>query len=411
MSNLNTAISRFIPSIPEKRLNNHYIILVIITIAHFINDLTQAIAPAIYPQLERMYNLSLSQIGLITLCAQLSASVLQPFVGNFTDKYPQPFSQFFSMCLSSLGIIILAYADSYLWVLVAVTCIGTAASIFHPESSRVANLSSGGRLNLSQSIFQLGGYAGLACAPLLAVFLIVPNGQRYILWVLLLTCAVKILLIHVGLWRQKMLKSTVTTLSNQVEAERKTDTLQVRRNIIILLILIFSKYFFSAGITNYFQFYAIRTFGLAEGKSQLLLFYFLLATALATLLGGMLADRWSKIAVIRLSVLGSIPLALLLPYVDLWATVFILIACGFILSLSFSPILVYAQQLMPHKIGAISGLFYGFAMGMSGLGAACLGVLADLYGINYTYTIISLLPLLGFAVLFFSHKQKAELAS
>lgn len=408
MGNLNNLVNQPLSLVEETTIKSKYGILVIITIAHFINDLTQAIAPAIYPQLERMYNLSLSQIGIITLCAQLSASVFQPLVGSFTDKYPQPFSQFFSMCLSSCGLIILAYADSYLWVIVAVTCIGIGASIFHPESSRVANLSSGGRLNLAQSIFQLGGYGGLACAPLLVVFLILPNGQRYILWCLLLTFLAKTLLVYVGLWRKRMLASTVPVFRTKVNNEGETKNLNARKSILILLILIFSKYFFSAGITNYFQFYAIRTFGIAEGESQLLLFYFLLATAVATLLGGILADLWGKLAVIRLSVLGSIPLALLLPHVDMWATVFLLILCGFLLSLSFSPILVYAQELMPHKIGAVSGLFYGFAMGMSGLGAAMLGMLADVHGIAYVYKVISLLPLLGLVVLFFSPKSKVD---
>lgn len=396
--------STYLPKSHE--INHDYSILGAITIAHFINDMMQAIIPTIYPQLEKAYHLSLSQIGVITLCAQLSASVFQPVVGWLTDKYPQPFSQLIAMILSSCGIIVLAYANTYHQIVIAVICIGIAASIFHPESSRVANLASGGRLNRAQAVFQLGGYGGLACAPLLVVMVILPNGQQSVLWLLFLTFFGKILLLYVGLWRRRILQSGFRKAKRNMEDIRPLNRKQLRRSIVVLLLLIFSKYFYTAGISNYFQFYAIGNFGVTEKQAQMYLFYFLLSTAIATLIGALVADHWGKIFVIRLSVLGSIPFAVMVPYVDITTAVVLITAVGFLISLSFSPILVYAQQLMPNKIGMVSGLFYGVAMGLSGIGAAVLGSLADVKGIDYIQNIISLLPFLGLVVFLFPQRTR-----
>lgn len=382
-----------------KKLKTEYRILIAISIAHLINDLLQSVAPSIYPQLQKEYNLSMTQIGIVTLCAQLSASIFQPIVGAYTDKHPMPFSQVFGMALSTIGILALAYANNYYWILLAVVLIGIGASIFHPESSRVANLSSGGKLGFAQSIFQLGGYAGIAFTPLLMVWIILPNGQKSIIWLLLLTFTAKALLIYVGIWRKNLLngkgRNTINRQNLMPEISRK------RRNIsiIILLILIISKYFYSSGITNYFQFYTIEKFGIGENQAQIYLFYFLAATAIGTLLGGLITDRLGKNFVIGISVYGAIPLVLALPYANLFATAILIIMIGVIISLPFSAILVYAQQLMPHKVGAVSGLFYGFAFGMSGLGATILGVIADAEGIEFIYKITSFLPILGLVIL------------
>lgn len=393
-------INQPIPIPTKKLLKTNYAVLIAITVAHFINDLMQAVVPSIYPQLVRQYGLTLTQVGIITLCGQMSAAIFQPMVGTYTDKKPQPYSQFYGMILSSFGIIVLAFADSFYGFIIAVVLIGIGASIFHPESSRVANLSSGGKLNFAQSIFQLGGYGGIACAPILVVLLVLNKEQYYILGFLLLTFVGKILLLYVGKWRKNQLRLGYSTSSKLIR-KYQIGRNRTRRIVLILLVLIFSKYFYSAGMTNFFQFYVIETFNTSEEQAQIFLFYFLIATAAATLIGGIMADHLGKLFIIRLSVFGSIPLALMLPYASSSITAILVIFLGLFISLSFSAILVFAQELLPHKIGAISGMFYGFAMGMSGLGAAFLGFVADYTGVAFIYMFISFLPLLGLVILFF----------
>lgn len=384
-----------------------YNILFAIAIAHLLNDLLQAVITASYPQLKQEFGLSMTQIGIITLCYQISASIFQPLVGNFTDKRPMPYSQVFGMLFTILGIITLAFSTSYIWVLISVLFIGTGSSIFHPESSRVAFLASGGKRSLAQSIFQLGGNAGTAIAPLLIALIVIPHGKKYTLWFVVFAVLATIILFYVGKWRSRELKK----YSNAPQKEIVLPNLSSRQtsiSVAILLILIFSKYFYTAGITNYFQFYTIKKFGLSQVQAQVYLFYFLGAAALGTLLGGMFGDKFGRKFVIWFSVLGAAPFALLLPYANQEWTAVLIVLIGLIISSAFPAILVYVQELLPEKIGMISGLFYGFAFGMGGLASAVLGKVIDLTDIDFVYKLCSFLPLMGFIAYFLPNLNKKE---
>src|SRR5690606_26392574 len=368
-----------------------YAILIAISLAHLINDLLQAVIPAIYPRLEAKFDLSMAQVGIITLCYQLSASIFQPVVGAYTDKNPKPFSQVIGMCFTILGIITLAYAPSYTFVLVAVTLVGIGSSIFHPESSRVAFMASGGRRSFAQSVFQIGGNAGTALAPLLVAWIVLPNGQKYILWFVLFAFVAQFFLGYIGRWYKNNLRDKTNTNGKQIRLPNLSNT-KITFSVIILLVLIFSKYFYMAGITSYFQFYTMDKFGLTEVQAQVYLFYFLIAVAVGTLLGGIFGDRFGRKYVIWFSVLGAAPFTLLLPYANLQQTAILIVLVGLIISSAFPAILVYAQELLPKKIGMVSGLFYGFAFGMGGLGSAILGWWADKTSIEYIYFVCSYLP-------------------
>ncbi|MDO4228287.1 MAG: MFS transporter [Capnocytophaga sp.] len=384
-----------------------YNILFAIAIAHLLNDLLQAVITASYPQLKQEFGLSMTQIGVITLCYQVAASIFQPLVGNFTDKHPMPYSQVFGMLFTILGIIVIAFSISYAWILVAVILIGTGSSIFHPESSRVAFLASGGKRSLAQSIFQLGGNAGTAIAPLLIALIVIPHGKKHTLWFVTFAILATIILFYVGKWRSKELKK----YSNNQKKDIILPNLSSRQtsiSVVILLILIFSKYFYTAGITNYFQFYTIQKFGLSEVQAQVYLFYFLGAAALGTLLGGMFGDKFGRKFVIWFSVLGAAPFALLLPYANQEWTAILIVIIGLIISSAFPAILVYVQELLPKKIGMISGLFYGFAFGMGGLASAVLGKVIDLTDIDFVYKMCSFLPLMGLIAYFLPNLSKKE---
>jgi len=388
-----------------QKTSTSYTVLFAIAIAHLLNDLLQGIILAMYPQLERNFNLSMTQIGMITLCFQLSSSIFQPIVGAFTDKYPKPYSQVFGMLFSAIGIVFLAYAVNYYWILIAVTFVGIGSSIFHPESSRVAFLASGGRRSLAQSIFQLGGNSGSALAPLLVAWLIIPNEQRYIVWFVGFALLAKIILLYVGRWRSRELKY-VNVNNKKTIVSPNLSQKKVIISIVILLILIFSKYFYIAGITSYFQFYTMQKFNFTEVEAQVYLFYFLGAAAIGTLLGGVLGDKFGRKFVIWISILGVAPFALCLPYSnEVWTGVFI-VFIGLIISSAFPAILVYSQELLPKKIGTISGLFYGFAFGMGGLASAILGRIADSTNIAYVYNICSFLPLIGLVTFFLPNLTK-----
>lgn len=387
------------------RTKTSYSILFAIAIAHLLNDLLQAVIPAIYPQLERKFDLSMAQIGIITLCFQLSSSIFQPLVGNYTDKNPKPYSQVFGMMFTSLGIATLAYAPSYHWVLIAVTLVGIGSSVFHPESSRVAFLASGGRRSLAQAIFQLGGNTGTALAPLLIAWIVIPNGKKHILWFVLFAILAKIILVYVGKWRSNELKNTANGIKKPIVLPDLTQK-QITFSVIILLVLIFSKYFYTAGITSYFQFYTMKKFGLSEVQAQVYLFYFLGAAAVGTLLGGIFGDKFGRKFVIWFSILGAAPFALMLPYADQQWTAVLVVLVGLIISSAFPAILVFAQELLPKKIGMVSGLFYGFAFGMGGLASAVLGYIADQTSIEYVYKICSFLPLIGLIAYFLPNLKK-----
>lgn len=371
-------------------------VLAAISSSHLVNDMMQSLILALYPIFKGQFHLSFAQVGLITLTYQLTASLFQPLIGLRTDRRPAPYSLPMGMASTLCGLLLLAYAPNFATVLAAAMLVGIGSAIFHPESSRIARLASGGRHGLSQSIFQLGGNAGTAIGPLLAAAVIVPNGQRSVAW---FGCAALLgigLLCYVGRWYQQHLLAVAASPKPRAAAgEARLPSRTVAWVIAVLLVLIFSKYFYIAGLSSYYTFYLMQKFGVSVQSAQLHLFGFLLASAAGTLIGGPVGDRIGRKPVIWASILGVAPFALVLPYANLeWTTVLTLVI-GFVLSSAFSAILVYAQELMPHRIGTVSGLFFGFAFGMGGLGAAVLGVLADHTSIVWVYKAISFLPLLG----------------
>jgi MFS transporter, FSR family, fosmidomycin resistance protein len=366
-----------------------------ISFSHFLNDMIQSLIIAIYPLLKGEFALTFMQIGAITLTYQVCASVLQPVIGIYTDKHPQPHSLSLGMGFTLIGLATLAWAPNYAAVLGAAALVGTGSSIFHPESSRIARLASGGRHGLAQSIFQVGGNAGSAMGPLLAAWIIIPHGRTSVAWFALAALLAIAVLWNVGAWyRRRHVDPAVPAKPRAVPAGSVSPR-RVAWPVAILLTLIFSKYFYLASITSYYSFYLIEKFHLSVQSAQLYLFYFLLAAAFGTLFGGPIGDRVGRKRVIWFSILGVAPFAMLLPYVDLLWTGILSFIIGLILASAFSAILVFAQELMPGKIGAVSGLFFGFAFGMGGIGAAVLGSLADLYGIEFVYRMCAFLPLLG----------------
>jgi FSR family fosmidomycin resistance protein-like MFS transporter len=366
-----------------------------ISFSHFLNDMIQSLIIAIYPLLKGEFALTFMQIGAITLTYQVCASVLQPVIGIYTDKHPQPHSLSLGMGFTLIGLATLAWAPNYAAVLGAAALVGTGSSIFHPESSRIARLASGGRHGLAQSIFQVGGNAGSAMGPLLAAWIIIPHGRTSVAWFALAALLAIAVLWNVGAWYRRRHVDRAVPAKPRALPEGSVSPRRVVRPVAILLTLIFSKYFYLASITSYYSFYLIEKFHLSVQSSQLYLFYFLLAAALGTLFGGPIGDRVGRKRVIWFSILGVAPFAMLLPYVDLLWTGILSFIIGLILASAFSAILVFAQELMPGKVGAVSGLFFGFAFGMGGIGAAVLGSLADLYGIEFVYRMCAFLPLLG----------------
>lgn len=382
-----------------------YSILFSISFAHLLNDLIQAIIPSVYPILKENYQLSFSQIGLITFAFQLSASLLQPFVGYYTDKYPQPFSQIYGMLFSLAGIVSLSFATNFYWILVSVVLIGIGSAIFHPESARISNMASGGKRGLAQSIFQVGGNLGTALAPLLVALIVVPNSQRYILWFIVAVIIALGIISKIAYWYRDHLvfkKNKPTVFINYHNLSKS----KVKWAILVLLLIIFSKFFYTAGLSSYYTFYIMDKFNLSIKEAQFHMFIYLIAYALGTILGGPLGDKIGRKHVIWLSVFGATPFALLLPYVNLFWTDVLMITIGIIMSSAFPAILVYAQELVPKKLGMISGLFYGFAFGMGALGSALLGILADTTSIQYVYHVCSYLPLIGIICFFLPNLKK-----
>ncbi|WON93527.1 MFS transporter [Sphingobacterium sp. Lzh-3] len=371
-----------------------YPILFAISLSHLLNDLIQSVIPAVYPMLKSNYALSFTQIGIITLVFQLTASILQPFVGLYTDKNPTPRSLAVGMLFSLAGLICISFASNFIYILLSVSLIGMGSSIFHPEASRVAHLASGGKKGLAQSIFQVGGNAGGAIGPLLVALIVIPFGQQYIGVFGVLAIVAVMILTYVGNWYQIHLKPKTQTTS---VAASKSDLSKskVIFALVILLILIFSKYFYMASMTSYFTFYLINKFHVSVQESQIYLFIFLASVAAGTILGGPLGDRYGRKLIIWVSILGAAPFTLLLPHVGLGATIILAILIGLIISSAFSAILVYATELIPGKVGMIAGLFFGFAFGMGGIGSAVLGWLADQTSIEYVFNICAYLPLIG----------------
>jgi FSR family fosmidomycin resistance protein-like MFS transporter len=365
-----------------------------ISVTHLINDMMQSVLLALYPVLQGNFKLSFVQIGFITVAFQFSASLLQPIIGRFTDKKPQPFSLPIGMTFTMLGLILLSRAWNYPIVLAAAVLIGMGSSVFHPESSRVARMASAGQHGLAQSIFQVGGTMGSSIGPLLAALLIVPLGQPSVAWVALAALVGIVILFRVSRWYAQNLTGVRGRASLSRTDTGLTDK-QVRSGLTILLILVFSKFLYLSSLNSYFTFYLMHHFGLTIQHAQYCLFVFLLGGAIGTITGGPIGDRIGRKRVIWGSILGSAPFALMLPYVNLPTTIVLVFLVGLILSSAFPAIVVYGQELAPGKTGAISGMFFGLAFGVAGIGAAALGALADSMSIEFVYHVCAFLPLLG----------------
>lgn len=375
-------------------------ILFAISFSHLLNDTIQSLIPAIYPVVKNAYHLSFTQIGLITLTFQMAASLFQPFVGLYTDKRPQPYSLAIGMGFTLLGLVSLSQSAGFYSMLVSVALVGTGSSIFHPEASRMAHAASGGRRGLAQSIFQLGGNFGSSLGPLLAAWIIVPYGQKSVIWFTIIALIAILILSRVGNWYKGYLISKARQAAKMQSMINRFSRRRVIFSVIILLILIFSKYFYMASLTSYFTFYVIDKFQVSVQSSQVYLFVFLVSVAAGTLAGGPVGDRFGRKYVIWFSILGTAPFALLLPYANLFWTGILIVPIGMILASAFSAILVYAQELIPGKVGLVAGLFFGFAFGMGGIGSALLGKLADSTSIGYVFQVCSFLPLIGILTAF-----------
>jgi FSR family fosmidomycin resistance protein-like MFS transporter len=375
-----------------------YAVLAAISFSHLLNDLLQSLIVSIYPLLKGAFTLNFGQIGLITLCYQLCASVLQPLIGIYTDRHPQSHSLSFGMGCTLAGLLTLAWAPDYALVLVGAALVGTGSAVFHPEASRIARLSSGGRHGLAQSVFQVGGTSGSALGPLLAAWIVLPRGKSSLAWFALAALLAIAVLWNVGGWyRRNHLNGPA---AQRVRRPPPPATAAGWRGMGILLLLIFSKFFYLASISSYYTFYLIDRFGVTIGSAQVHLFVFLAASALGTLLGGPLGDRIGRKQVIWISILGVAPFTLALPYANLEWTGILSFVIGFTLASAFSAIVTLGQELMPGRVGMVSGLFFGFAFGVGGIGAAVLGVVADHAGVDAVYRICAFLPLLGIVAAF-----------
>ncbi len=371
-----------------------YPILFLVAGGHLLNDLLQALVPAIYPLIKANFGYSFTLIGIINLVYQITSSILQPFVGQYVDKHKHPYILPFGMCFTLSGIVLLAYANNFGLILLAVALIGCGSSIFHPESAHLAQLASGGKKGLAQGIFQVGGYTGNAAGPLLAALIIIPFGQRSLSWFAVFALLAILLTVRVGRW-YALQPPALNHQPSAAVGDHKFSKREINSALGILMFLIFTKYFYMTCLTSYYTFYLMDRFAVSVQTSQLFLFAFLAATAVGTICGGALGDKYGRKLVIWLSILGAAPFTIVMPYTGLWTTFVLAIIIGLIISSAFSAILVYATDLMPEKIALISGLFYGLMFGLSGLGSAILGWLADLTTIQTVFRITSFLPLLG----------------
>lgn len=371
-------------------------ILLALSFSHLLNDTLQSLIPSIYPMVKDSFQLTFTQIGMITFTFQISASVLQPLVGLYMDKKPQPYALAVGMCFTMAGLVWLSMADSFNIVLLSVALIGVGSAIFHPEASRIARMASGGRHGMAQSLFQVGGNAGSSLGPLLAALILLPYGRSQIIWFSIVALLAILILSWVGNWyKSNMHLAKKKPVAEGGPVRPALSKGKVTFSIIILLLLIFSKYIYMASLTSYFTFYLIDKFGVSIQNSQIYLFIFLFAVAAGTFIGGPVGDRIGRKYVIWISILGVAPFALLLPYVNLFWTGVLSVVIGLVLSSAFSAILVYAQELIPGKVGMVAGLFFGFAFGIAGIGSALLGNLADATSIEYVFFVCSFLPLIG----------------
>lgn len=382
-----------------------YSMLIICGISHFLNDMIQSIIPSIYPILKDKFDFSFAQIGIITLIFQMTSSILQPFTGLYADKHPRPYALSIGMCFTLVGLLVLAFAENYLLILLSVSVVGLGSSIFHPTASRVAQLASGGKKSLAQSIFQVGGNGGSALGPLLAAAIILPFGQHSISFFALAALLAAIIMIRLGSWYEARMAYATKHPQKTVGINTNISKRAKYGALAILIMLVFSKYFYTSCITSYFTFFLIDKFGISVGASQLCLFVFLAAFAIGTVAGGLLGDKFGRKYVIWFSILGSAPFALIMPYANFAWTIVCTFLSGLIIASAFSSIVVYATDLMPDKVGLIAGIFFGLMFGLGGLGSAFFGWLADKTSIEFIFQVSSYLPLLGIIAGFLPNTQ------
>jgi FSR family fosmidomycin resistance protein-like MFS transporter len=390
----------------EASTRTSFRILLALSVCHLLNDLLQALLPALYPILKQQFDLSFTQIGLLTLTNQVTASVLQPAVGTFTDRRPQPYSLVFGMTMTLSGVLMLALAHRFGLLLVAAAFVGVGSSIFHPESSRLARVASGGRHGFAQSLFQTGGNFGSSLGPLLAAFIVVPRGQGSIAWFSVCALIALVLMWRIGQWYSHL---HLRKAAGKAQTAIPPMTSGAKRTVAVLLALVFSKYVYLMSLSSYFMFFLIDRFHISSNSAELYLFAFLGAVAAGTFAGGPIGDRFGRKYVIWGSILGVLPFTLALPYASLFWTACLSVIIGLVLASAFSAILVYAQELLPGRVGFVAGLFFGFAFGIAGLGAAVLGKFADWYGIATVYHVCAFLPIIGLLAVFLPDQpQKAH---
>jgi MFS transporter, FSR family, fosmidomycin resistance protein len=383
-------------------------VLTAVSFCHLLNDTMQSLLPSIYPILKTSFHLNFGQIGLLTLTFQMTASILQPFIGHYTDRRPRPYSLPAGMVFTLVGLLLLAVAPSFILLLLAASLIGMGSAVFHPESSRVARLASGGRHGTAQSLFQVGGTTGAAIGPLLAAFIVLPHGQAGVAWFSLLALLGIVVLMKVSRWYKDRLQHLQETPEKHADGAAGLPRKNVASAIAVLVALVFSKYFYLASFTSYYTFYLMTRFHVSVRSSQIHLFAFLGAVAAGTMIGGPVGDRIGRKAVIWCSILGVLPFTLLLPHASLFWTGVLSVIVGFVLASAFPAIIVYAQELVPGRVGMISGLFYGFAFGMGGIGAAILGRVADATSILFVYRLCAYLPAIGLLAAFLPNTSRGH---
>ncbi|MBR0269424.1 MAG: MFS transporter [Prevotella sp.] len=399
------------------RKNATFSVLLMVSLGHLLNDMFQSVIPSIYPMIKESLGLSFVQVGAITLTNQITSSLLQPLVGYYSDKHPRPYGLVVGMCFTLTGLLLLSVANSFPAVLLSVAFVGVGSSVLHPESSKVARLASGGAKGMAQSIFQIGGNVGRAFGPVAVALIVVPHGQGSIRWFALLAVVAVWVLSRIGRWYQKQLAKQAAKVvpnagRNEVVLQENKNNLTLRQIVIallVLLVLMFSKDFYTANIQSYLTFYMIDKFGLSVGASQYVLFAFLVSTAIGLLIGGEVGDRYGRKYVIWGSILGSSPFALLLPYCNLAWTIVLAVLVGMVMSSAMSAILVYGTELLPGSVGMISGAFFGLSFGLGGIGSALFGWLADLTNIQYVFQLTAFLPLLGIVAYFLPNIREEEL--
>lgn len=378
-----------------------------ITVSHLLNDLMQSLIQSVYPILKENYALDFGQIGMITLAFMFTSSLLQPFVGAYTDKRPMPFSLAAGMGFTLAGLVMLGFAHHYWTILLAAALVGTGSAIFHPEASRIARMASGGRYGLAQSTFQVGGNFGTAIGPVLAALIIVPIGQPAIALFSLVAALAIAILVYIGRWYKPRIAPRKS--AQAASHAGAPSPLRTKLALVVLMVLLFSKTFYMASIGSYYTFFLIQKFGVTTQAAQIYLFLFLGAAAIGVFFGGPLGDRFGRKYVIWFSILGALPFTLALPYAGLWGSAILSMLIGFIISSAMPAVIVYAQELMPHRLGMISGLFYGMAFGFGGIGAAVLGYVADLKGIAFVYQVCAFLPAIGLLAVFLPQVKRSKL--